>query len=112
VVGAISASRARQANHRATVRRIRHEAKVLASKCTTPAELPTDPKPPTAPKTATDAASATRSSAEPFRSFILAEADKGRYAKAIHEDLVEHHGYTGSYDAVKRLASKLRRRVD
>ena len=29
---------------------------------------------------------------------------------AIYQDLVEHHGYTGSYDAVKRLARKLRKR--
>jgi hypothetical protein len=40
--------------HRATIRRIRHEAEFLASKCTTPAEVSTDPKPATAPKVATE----------------------------------------------------------
>jgi hypothetical protein len=40
---------------------------------------------------------------------VHSELGKGRNAKAIHQDLVEHHGYTGSYDAVKRLARSLRR---
>jgi transposase len=92
--------------HRATVRRIRQQAEDLASKCTTPAKVPTDRKPAMAPEVATGAAS--RSSAEPFRAFIVAETDKGRNAKAIYEQLVEHHGYGGSYDAIKRLARKLR----
>lgn len=52
----------------------------------------------------------TRSSAEPFREFIEAELNKGRNAKAIFEDLVMHHGYDGSYDAIKRLARTLRKR--
>jgi hypothetical protein len=75
--------------HRATVRRIRREAGLLPSKCTTPtevaadskcttpAEVPTDPKPATEPEVATDSAAATRSSAEPFRAFIAAEVAKG-----------------------------------
>lgn len=106
--------------HRSTVRRLRRQAE-LASKCTTPAEVPTDPKCTTEPEVATDpkphtepevptgSAATTRSSAEPYRPFIAAEVGKGRNAKAIYEDLVEHHGYTGSYDAVKRLGRKLRR---
>ena len=53
--------------------------------------------------------SPTRSTAEPHRSFIAAELDKRRNATAIYQDLVEHHGYTGSYQAVKRLARKLRK---
>jgi transposase len=32
-------------------------------------------------------------------------------AQRIYQDLVEEHGYTGSYDAVKRYARKLRKRV-
>jgi transposase len=65
------------------------------------------PKPHTAPEVPTGS---TRSSAEPFRDFIEAELGKGRNAKAIFQDLVLHRGYDGSYDAIKRLARKLRRR--
>jgi transposase len=82
-------------HHRATVRRIRREAG-LAAKCTTPDKVPTD------------SAAATRSSAAPFQVFIKGELAKGRNYTAIYQDLVEHRGYTGSYDAVKRLARKLR----
>uniref|UniRef100_E6Q2E6 Transposase of ISCARN65, IS21 family n=1 Tax=mine drainage metagenome TaxID=410659 RepID=E6Q2E6_9ZZZZ len=83
-------------HHRATIRRIRREAGLLEAKCTTPGDVPTDL--PAAP----------RSSAAPFSVFIEAELGKRRNAAAIYQDLVEHHGYTGSYDAVKRLARKLR----
>jgi transposase len=93
-------------HHRATVRRIRHEAG-LPAKCTTPAEVPTDPKPHTELKVPTDL-SAARSSAAPFRAFIEGELAKRRNSAAIYQDLVEHHGFEGSYDAVKRLARKLR----
>lgn len=97
-------------NHRATIARLRREAGLAPPKCTTPAEVPTDPKPHTEPEVPTDPA-ATRSSAEPHRAFIAAELAKGRNATAIYQDLVEHHGYEGSYDAVKRLARKLRKRA-
>jgi DNA replication protein DnaC len=40
---------------------------------------------------------------------IEEEITKRRTATAIYQDLVEHHGYTGSYDAVKRLARTLRK---
>jgi len=95
-------------HHRATVRRVRREAGLLVAKCTTPSKVPTDPKPATEPKVATDSAAGTRSSAAPFKSFIEAEIAKRRNGAAIYQDLVEHHGYSGSYDAVKRLARKLR----
>ena len=94
-------------HHRATIRRIRREAGLVPSKCTTPHEVPTDTKAPTAPEVPTDRVGPTRSSAEPFRAFIEAERAKRRNAKAIYQDLVENHGYTGSYDAVKRLIRKL-----
>jgi hypothetical protein len=45
----------------------------------------------------------SRSSCEPHRSFIEAETAKGRNAVAIFQDLVEHHGYDGAYNAVKRF---------
>ena len=92
---------ARETGHRhETIRRYGIEAGVLLSRASpkphTPDEVPAD--------------SAARSSAEPFRAFIEAELGKGRNAKAIYQDLGAHHGYGGSYDAVKRLARKLRRR--
>jgi transposase len=96
-----------------TIRRYGIEAGILkpgpGAKCTTASEVPTDPKPHTGPEVPTDSA-ATRSSAEPFRAFIEAELAKRRNATAIYQDLVEHHGYTGSYDAIKRLARELRKR--
>lgn len=90
-------------HHRATIARMRREAE-QSSKCTTPAKVPTDPKPHTEP----EVLPGSRSTAEPHRAFIKAELGKGRNAAAIYQDLVEHHGYDGSYDAVKRLARKLR----
>jgi hypothetical protein len=33
-----------------------------------------------------------------------------RNATAIYQDLVDNHGFTGAYNAVKRFAAKLRRR--
>jgi hypothetical protein len=48
-----------------------------------------------------------RSSCEAHRSFIVGEIAKGRNAVAIFQDLVEHHGYEGAYNAVKRFVRKL-----
>jgi len=107
---------ARETGHRhETIRRYGIEAGVLlprsGPKPHTPDEVPTGSE---ASKRTTEgevpADSAARSSAEPFRAFIEAELGKGRNAKAIYQDLGAHHGYGGSYDAVKRLARKLRRR--
>jgi len=93
-----------------TIRRYGIEAGILKprpeAKCTAPSEVPTDPKPRTGPEVPTDSA-ATRGAA-PFRAFIEAELAKRRNAMAIYQDLVERHGYAGSYDAIKRLARKLR----
>ena len=113
----------RDTGHRhETIRRYGIEAGILTpklAKCTTPAEVATDPKPHTEPEVPTDPkphtepdlpTGSTRSSAEPFRDFIEAELRKGRNAKAIFQDLVLHRGYDGSYDAVKRLARTLRKR--
>jgi transposase len=49
----------------------------------------------------------SRSSCEGHRPFISAEIAKGRNATAIYQDLVEHHGYEGGYDAVKRFVRSL-----
>jgi transposase len=110
-----------------TIRRYGQEAGVLeprsaAAKPHTSAEVPADPKPPTPPEVPADleaadargsvvtgdaASKTTRSTCEPFRSFIAAELVAGRNATGIFQDLVEHHGYVGSYDAVKRFARTL-----
>jgi transposase len=102
-------------HHRSAIRRVRREAGLLPAKRTTVAEVPADPaganEVPTDPAGASEVPTdpVTRSSAEPFRAFITAELRKGRNAVAIYQDLVEHHGYEGSYDAVKRLARRLRK---
>ena len=53
------------------------------------------------------AKSGGRSSCETHRSFIEAEIAKGRNSVAIFQDLVEHHGYEGAYNAVKRFVRKI-----
>jgi transposase len=53
------------------------------------------------------AGNAGRSRCEPYRAFIEAEALKGRQATRIYQDLVEHHGYSDSYEAVKRFVRTL-----
>ena len=102
---------ARDTGHRhETIRRYGIEAGILApkpAKCTTPPEVPTDPKPHTEPEVPTGS---RRRAAAPSRIATSSRPSwrKRRNAMAIYQDLVEHHGYDGSYDAVKRLARKLR----
>ncbi len=67
-----------------------------------------DPKSHTRPKVPTDSGK-SRSVCEPHRAFIEVEFAKGRNATAIYQDLVEHHGYVGAYDAVKRFVRTLRK---
>jgi transposase len=45
---------------------------------------------------------------EPFVEFIDVSLAKGRNAKAIWQDLVDDHGFTGRYASVKRFVRKLR----
>jgi transposase len=52
--------------------------------------------------------SPTASACEPYREFIELGLSKGRNAKAIWQDLVDDHGFRGSYQSVKRFAGKLR----
>jgi len=48
------------------------------------------------------------SQCEPFLDFIELSLSKGRNAKAIWQDLVDDHGFTGRYASVKRFVRKLR----
>jgi transposase len=91
-------------HHRLTVRRLAREAAAVA-----------DPDRPVAIEAAPVPASVveplrrstSRSSCEPHRAFIEGELAKGRNAMAIFQDLVEHRGYEGHYNAVKRFARKV-----
>ena len=50
----------------------------------------------------------TASRCESFLDFIELSLAKGRNAKAIWQDLVDDHGFTGRYASVKRFVRKLR----
>ena len=52
--------------------------------------------------------SATASVCEPHRDFIELSLSKGRNAKAIFQDLVDDHGFTGRYSSVKRFVRHCR----
>jgi hypothetical protein len=82
-----------------------------------PAKVATDSAAPSGPEVVGDsalsqhhapAAARSRSNCEVHRAFIDAEISKGRNAVAIYQDLVEHHGYAGAYNAVKRFVGKTR----
>jgi len=44
-----------------------------------------------------------------FQDAILAKVEKGLSALRIHQDLVHEHGFSGSYQSVKRFVRRLRR---
>lgn len=52
----------------------------------------------------------TASACEPYFDFIELSLSKGRNAKAIYQDLVDRHGFTGRYASVKRFVRQLRGR--
>jgi transposase len=54
--------------------------------------------------------SPTASACEPYFDFIELSLSKGRNAKAIYQDLVDDHGFTGRYQSVKRFVRQLRGR--
>jgi transposase len=62
-------------------------------------EVSTDPVP---------GQSATASACEPYRDFIELSLSKGRNAKAVYQDLVDDHGFTGRYSSVKRFVRRCR----
>jgi transposase len=49
----------------------------------------------------------TPSASEPYRELIEQAMSRGRNAKAIWQDLVDDHGFTGGYQSVKRFIHKL-----
>lgn len=64
-----------------------------------PDQIP-PPRPPAAAK-------ATSSICEPHRVFIEAQSRARRNYTAIYQDLVDSHGFTGAYNAVKRFSGGL-----
>ena len=52
--------------------------------------------------------SPSASACEPYREAIELGLSRGRNAKAIWQDLVDDHGFTGGYQSVKRFLRKLR----
>jgi len=50
----------------------------------------------------------TASRCEPFLEFVEVSLAKGRNAKAVWQDLVDDHGFTGRYASVKRFVRQLR----
>jgi len=80
-------------HHRKTVRRLKDELGAASQADASPTPSPEVAK----------AASISRSVCEPHREFIEQAFGKGRNATAIYQDLVEHHGYAGAYNAVKRF---------
>lgn len=97
-------------HHRATIKRLTRDAaagtvdpKAAAGPVRADAEG-NDSRSPTAAKAPTGWG---RSRCEAHRPFIAAEVAKGRNAVAIYQDLVEHHGYDGAYNAVKRFVRSL-----
>ena len=45
---------------------------------------------------------------EPHRPFIESQVRLGRNGVAIYQDLVDHHGFSGAYNSVKRFVARLR----
>jgi transposase len=73
-----------------------------AAKPASGSEVTTDsggPKPPPG---------ATASTSEPYRELIEAGLSHGRNAMSIWQELVDRHGFAGSYETVKRYARRLR----
>jgi transposase len=50
----------------------------------------------------------TSSTSEPYRDLIEVALSHGRNAMSIWQELVDRHGFAGSYESVKRYARKLR----
>lgn len=60
--------------------------------------------------TGSDSGKTSRNQAEPYRNLILEGLERGLTAQRIYEDLCYDSGYTGSYDSVKRLCRRLRKK--
>ena len=57
--------------------------------------------------TRAESSSLSTSKCDPHRSFIVQQLALKRNATAIYQDLVDHHGYQGAYNSVKRFVQKI-----
>lgn len=76
-----------------------------------PTQAPTgtgDSKPAEAPRSP-PADGSGRSDCEPLRAVIESKLDQGLHARRIYQDLVEEHGFAGSYWSVMRFVRRLGR---
>ena len=74
----------------------------------TPDSKPADEVSPESVPVPAPGRSPSASACEPYFDFIDLSLSKGRNAKAIYQDLVDDHGFTGRYQSVKRFVRRLR----
>lgn len=80
------------------------EAKAAIGEAST--EPPPAAAPPPSPSQKPSSRSRSASTCERYRELIQEGLAKGRNAKAIWQDLVDDHGFTGAYQSVKRFVRK------
>ncbi len=96
---------------RHTIRAYRQRLAAQAPNCPGVAtDSPSQTAPPRPPTSAPIAQQLATSRCEPHRAFIDAQLRLGRNATAIYQDLVDRHGYEGTYNSVKRFVAQLRRK--
>ena len=99
---------------RKTIRRLAREAKSpgVATGSGGAAGQTPPPRPPADSVSAAVTRTASSPSAcEPHRAWIESQVQLGRNAVSIYQDLVEGHGFTHRYNAVKRFVARLRARA-
>lgn len=75
---------------------------------TPPPQNPPLPRPPAPSGVLVSSFNFARSASEPHREWIEQQVRLKRNAQAIYQDLVDQHGFTASYESVKRFVRALR----
>lgn len=73
-----------------------------------PSQIPPLPRPPASGGAPVSSFNFARSASEPYREWIEQQVRLKRNAQAIYQDLVDQHGFTASYESVKRFVRALR----
>ncbi|MEX4005378.1 IS21 family transposase [Paraburkholderia sp. EG285A] len=73
-----------------------------------PPQTPPLPRPPASGRVPSSSFNFARSASEPYREWIEQQVRLKRNAQAIYQDLVDQHGFTASYESVKRFVRALR----
>jgi transposase len=81
-------------------------ANVTTDSTPAPSALPANPANEVTTDFAADSAPVAASFCEPFRTIIEDELGRGRNAMGIWQHLVDRHGFTGSYQSVKRFVRR------